>query len=381
MARIVCISKYPPLQGGISAKTYWLAKALRKRGHAIHVVTDREDASEEYRTPSEADCSPHDGFTHRPTKGIPWHIPSDRHRAIDLLNVALDVIREYGAEIIDTGYLIPYGIVGYLAGLATGVPFVIRHGGSDLAKFLHNGIWSSLLRNAIGAASVVITDPPNLDTLLKLNPHSIAIPPYVPDPSVFNPHGRSIPEKPVLALIGKANYHWRHKGWDRAIDVMQSLEADYRLVIMAQGVGLADFKRHANDRVGERVEWNSFVHPEKMPHVLRSVSAVFNLSSNLPFMSFSNIAIEAFSCGAAVITDGPHLSEILRQNQIRLNSSIDKSIAISPNEPRTAYREIGAKLELLAQQGNFGIDTQAYENYVNDNERCLLRPLRHLERP
>src|SRR4030042_738578 len=49
--RIAFLSKYPPLEGGIAAKTYWLARGLAARGHEIHVITDGIQAGREYRIP------------------------------------------------------------------------------------------------------------------------------------------------------------------------------------------------------------------------------------------------------------------------------------------------------------------------------------------
>ena len=47
--KICMISKYPPIEGGVSSKTYWTAKALGERGHEVHIVTNALEVEEEYR--------------------------------------------------------------------------------------------------------------------------------------------------------------------------------------------------------------------------------------------------------------------------------------------------------------------------------------------
>ena len=38
--RICIIGKFPPIQGGVSTRTYWTAHQLAARGHEVHVVTN-----------------------------------------------------------------------------------------------------------------------------------------------------------------------------------------------------------------------------------------------------------------------------------------------------------------------------------------------------
>ena len=43
------IGKYPPIEGGVSARVYWLAKALGERGHEVHIVTNAQEVESEYK--------------------------------------------------------------------------------------------------------------------------------------------------------------------------------------------------------------------------------------------------------------------------------------------------------------------------------------------
>ncbi len=51
--RICFIGKYPPIEGGVSSHAYWLAKALGKKGHEVHVVTNAQEVEKEYCEHSE----------------------------------------------------------------------------------------------------------------------------------------------------------------------------------------------------------------------------------------------------------------------------------------------------------------------------------------
>jgi len=37
------IGKYPPIEGGVSAKVYWLAKALGERGYEVYIFTNAQE--------------------------------------------------------------------------------------------------------------------------------------------------------------------------------------------------------------------------------------------------------------------------------------------------------------------------------------------------
>ncbi len=338
------------------------------------MVADRTDVSEEYTSPPGEECPVPDGvFLHRPSRLVPWHIPNDSHRAIDLLNITLEVISRVSPEIIDTGYLIPYGLVGCLASRISGIPFVLRHGGSDIAKFLKSGIWASLLAEAFGQAALVITDPDSVDEIRPLTSRSVVVPPYVPVPSAFNSTDRPRHSKPVLAFIGKANYHWHHKGWDHAAEIVKCLGSRFDYEIVSQGVGFADFQKYLNERSGEGVRYKAFVHPTNMPGLLRAIDGIFAFQRGLPFPSFTNIVAEALYCGTTVITDRPESATYMRQNGIETASLPGRLLSLDPEEPEEAAGKI-VRYFLGRPSSSRTVlpDSTNYEDYYSENERLLL---------
>ncbi len=47
--RICIVGKFPPIQGGVSMRTYRTAHALAARGHEVHVVTNAKEARAPFR--------------------------------------------------------------------------------------------------------------------------------------------------------------------------------------------------------------------------------------------------------------------------------------------------------------------------------------------
>lgn len=297
----VCIiSKYPPLEGGIAAKTYWLARAYADAGLGVHVISNSNTAEEEYRIEG---CYPHineiPGVTlHEVEKTFPWHIPEEKHSLAKLVDKFLELHSQSRIDVIDTGYLVPYGIAGYLSSSLTGVPYVIRHGGSDIAKFLRQSHLSHLLQDTIKHARVVITDEVNENSFYVMNKQIETVPPYVPDPKHFFPPISRTTGPPRLTFFGKINWHWERKGLDLIVSTLDYLPCEWDLKIVGQGLGKERFLEKFPNR---SLTLTPFVPPWEVPNVLRESDFVYCLVVNEPIPSFSNIMAEALSCGAKVV--------------------------------------------------------------------------------
>ena len=142
-SRICLVSKYPPIQGGVSASSYWTARGLAERGHHVDVVTNAHEVIPEYRLLLEPRDSswleprfPVTGGSVRVQQTQPfgpstYYISPANPFVSKLAGLAIDVIRD-GAEIVIARYFEPYGVAGYLAAQATGAKLVLSHSGSDL---------------------------------------------------------------------------------------------------------------------------------------------------------------------------------------------------------------------------------------------------------
>ncbi len=364
--KIALLSKYPPLEGGIAAKTYWLAHGLAARGHEIHVITHGIFAGREYRIQSaerELATTPNLWF-HRPPDKIPWHIPEDNENTLALLDLTINVIREHTVQILDTGYLIPYGILGHLAKCSTDVYHVVRHGGSDIEKFLKGHVLKTLLHEAIAHADKVVTDKHYRDLLEPITSRVVLQPPYIPDDSVFTSSDILHPQY-RLAVIGKINYHWQHKNLHIVADIMRQLTGQFECWVVGQGKGMADFQQSLGSDTVASFKWYPFVAPWEMPQLLNQLDGIFIFESGLPHPVVSNLALEAISSGIGIITDRADFAETYRDIV-----EIDKTqiIAISPSESSSDAEVISQWVKGRPQNIQSSHQLVSYQEYLSANE-------------
>ncbi len=332
--KIAFLSKFPPIEGGISSKTYWLARGLALRGHEIHVITHDITAGRKYRIEDDSRL-PGDGSNiqvHRTQLDIPWHIPEDNEYALSLINTAIDVINEHKIQIVDSGYLVPYGIAGHISKLITRIPHVLRHGGSDLEKFFKQNNLKSLINIATSNADIVITDRLHSNLFQKSASKTVCQPAYVPDESAFKPRNEMHLRR-RLAVIGKINYHWQYKSLNLIADIMGELSDEFECFIYGQGNGIDNFKGSFSQDDLSKFRWSSFVPPWGMPNVLNQLDAIFVFESNLPHPVFSNLVLEAAWMGVGIITDRQDFTDTyqdiitLNKNQVLVVSPTDSEVS------------------------------------------------------
>jgi len=303
--KICMVSKFPPIQGGIASRTYWLARGLAEAGCEITVITNSDCVEKEYKITG---CDDH----LKSLKNIkiysigddnPWHIPNSHLFTTRLLNSVLEILKLEQFDLIDSGYLVPYGIVAYLAHKITSIPYIIRHGGSDIAKFMNHPEYRTVIEAAIKHASAVITDKTHADLFSLLNDNVVILPPYVPDERLFKPSTKK-KERSVFAYIGKINYHWHRRGLDKIVEIFKELNScNYQLLFVAQGLGLENFKKSIENQMIEQISFQSFIPPWEIPSLLSSIDYLFHFEIDEPIKSPSNLVVEALASGVEIITN------------------------------------------------------------------------------
>ncbi|MBU4510379.1 glycosyltransferase, partial [bacterium] len=102
--RICIVSKYPPIEGGVSARVYWLAKALGERGHEVHIVTNALEVESDYREKfdvNDPEFIPSNVYLHSTNADTnPWHIPFSKAYTERIANLAIEVIEKHNLQII-----------------------------------------------------------------------------------------------------------------------------------------------------------------------------------------------------------------------------------------------------------------------------------------
>ena len=142
--RICIVGKFPPIQGGVSMRTYWSAHALAALGHEVHVVTNAKEAVVPFRMLMGAEdwkrcAAGHDGgsvMVHwtDPVDGSQSYTPMASPFVSKLAATTARAHSECPFDVIYSHYLEPYGVAGYLAAQMTGVPHVVRMAGSDAGR-------------------------------------------------------------------------------------------------------------------------------------------------------------------------------------------------------------------------------------------------------
>jgi glycosyltransferase involved in cell wall biosynthesis len=164
--RICLIGKFPPIQGGVSMRTYWSAHALAARGHDVQVVTNAKEACAPFRMlmrpPDWERCGAvYDGGAVTvhwtdPADGSQTYIPMASPFITKLAATAARVHAERPFDVILSHYLEPYGVAGHLAAEIARVPHVVRMAGSDAGRLWHHPQFEALYDHVLRSAAVVI---------------------------------------------------------------------------------------------------------------------------------------------------------------------------------------------------------------------------------
>ncbi|WP_049566171.1 glycosyltransferase [Nonomuraea sp. SBT364] len=210
----VClIGKYPPIEGGVSAQTYWAARLLAERGHHVYVVTNADEVEERFRLGlGDEDAAayeprfPGGGFVRvfRPERfGRRMdHIPQGNPFVSKLAGLALQVVREFGCDVVVGSYLEPYGVAAHLVSGWTGLPLLVQHAGSDLDRLMRVPELGTAYQEVFRAAHTVITKPGLVGRFLGMGVARDAIrmsPPYAVPPC-FHPDAVPLSAEEIGAL-------------------------------------------------------------------------------------------------------------------------------------------------------------------------------------
>lgn len=186
--KIMVIGKYPPIEGGVSAATYWTCRILAEAGHEVHVVTNAREVEPRFRIwiqPEDRamlrpDFTTNGGgqvFLHSPEQirfgaYIPWANPY----VTKLAGTALLTAKSHGCDLIYAYYYEPYGVVATIVSSWLNVPYRVRHAGSDIGRLALIPELGEVYREVLGRAEKVVTSGPrHSERLEKLgaNPDSI----------------------------------------------------------------------------------------------------------------------------------------------------------------------------------------------------------------
>jgi glycosyltransferase involved in cell wall biosynthesis len=348
--RICVIGKYPPIQGGVSMRTYWTAYGLAARGHEVHVITNAKEALPPFRMHMrQEDWKRCEASFGKGSVTVHWTDPVDRSQSYipmaspfvtKLAGIAASAHAAMPFDVIFSHYMEPYGIAGYLAAQITGLPHVVRMAGSDSGRLWHHPQFEPAYDHVLRSAQVVIATGAVARRAAErgVGPDRIAAGgAYALCEDLFTPEG---PRLDVAALRGELSANpdlgdalWGDLAKDRpyfgiygklgenkgsfallsALRRLKHVGVDVGLVALAHGQPQIEgrFRERARELgLSDRVLQIPFLPHWRVPEFLRGCLAVCCLEQNFPIGHHSPIIpLETLLCGKCLIAS----AEIIRK--------------------------------------------------------------------
>jgi len=348
--RICIIGKYPPIQGGVSMRTYWTAHGLAAHGHDVHVVTNAKEVLSPFRMHMRAKdwkrCEASYGTgsvtVHwtDPADTSQFHIPMASAFVSKLAAVAARAHAEHPFDVILSYYMEPYGVAGHLAAQMAAVPHVARMAGSDAGRLWHHPQFEPLYDHVLRAAETVIAVGTVAERAIRrgVDPGRIASAGgFVVPEDLFSPRGPRLdlarirkevaadPElrdlqwggfagnRPYFGVYGKLG---ENKGSFALLAAMSRLKRaglKFGLVALAHGSQAVDESFRAQARrlglAGDILQLPFLPH-WRVPEFVRGCVAVCCLEQDFPIRFHTPIiAVEVLLCGTCLVGS----TEIIRK--------------------------------------------------------------------
>jgi glycosyltransferase involved in cell wall biosynthesis len=348
--RICLIGKFPPIQGGVSMRTYWAAHALAARGHEIHVVTNAKEVRPPFRMHMrEQDWRRCEASYGEGSVTVHWTDPVDRSQTYipmaspfvsKLAGIAVRLHAEHRFDVIHSFYLEPYGVAGHLAAQMTGVPHVARTAGSDAGHLWRHpqleALYDHLFRSAAGVITGQAVAARAIARGVDAGRIAFAGGVMVPE-SVFTPTGPSLDlaalraevacdpdlsalqwgefagDRPYFGVYGKLG---ESKGSFALLAAMQRLKnsgMDVGLVALAHGPPAVEerFRARARDLgLADRILQLPFLPHWRVPEFIRGCLAICCLEQDFPIGFRTPIVLrEVLLCGTCLVA----ATEVIRK--------------------------------------------------------------------
>ena len=405
--RICFIGKYPPIEGGVSAQTYWAVRGLAERGHEVFVVTNADEVEQPFRMllePTDAALLepefPSGGIVRvfRPEHygDRMRHIPTSNPFVSKLAGVALRVVAEFECEVVVGYYYEPYGLAASLTASWSGTGLLLQHAGSDLDRLMRLPELASVYKRMLRAADGVITRPRLAGRFLGMGvrPEALRVgPPYaVPAPFTpdapalraaeieriaFGPPDASRPDRafdpgvPTIGMYGKPGEVKGTYDLIAALGMLRAAGLAFNLLLLSGGwqrrqIGAALTEARLEDRT-----WTlPFLPHWRVPGFIRACTAVCFLERDFPIAIHRPVvAREVLACGTCLVLSGEiHDKQPARD---RLIDGENLILVPDPKDRDSLAKRLRAVLEDPASAAEIGsrgrmaaVESPAFEDYI-----------------
>jgi glycosyltransferase involved in cell wall biosynthesis len=421
--RICIIGKFPPIQGGVSAQSYWSAHALARCGHDVHVVTNAKEAVAPFRMLMSAQdwkrcAAAHDSGS----VTVHWTDPADHSQSYipmaspfvsKLAAMAARAHSERPFDVIHSYYLEPYGVAGWIAAQMTGVPHVVRTAGSDAGHLWHHPQLEPLYDHVLRSAAAVVAAGAVAERAVQrgVSPDRIVRGGgFVVPEDLFTPEGPRL-DTAALRAEAKADPRFSDLTWgnfaaDRphfgaygklgerkgsfallaAMHRLMSAGVDVGLVVLAHGGATVqrDFRARVEALgLADRVLQIPFLPHWRVPEFLRGCLAVCCLEQGFPIVFHAPmIPREVLLCGTCLVASTelirklpsyerlPHGHGCVAIEDVNDAGALSEALATIARNPRaaTAIGARGRQFALTIQR-----DTPFPQNLERTLEAAAMR--------
>ena len=377
----VCfISKYPPIEGFVSSYTYWLVRALGEKGHTIHVVTNAQEVDPQYREDVDLDDEQYrpEGVilhTTSPDKDLGC-IPLFNPYTEKLASIALDVVQNVNIDVVDSWYLVPYGVAALLVTQVSGHPLIGRVAGSDAERMCRSPQFRRLASVFFETCKKIVgtTTASGFNQYSsKVIPHNIVLNTdyFNCDATPFDLLSFHTYEEytPVIAYIGKAG---SHKGFYPLAKVLSKIDEPFLFLVVSNGGELKKFKTCiASLTMDEKTLFLPFQPPWKMPSIYRASTAVASLEYGGLIKRSPFIPREAAACGCCTIMS----PEIHSKWYYRMLENGKHTVVADPENPDELFRAVRMLVTHPEKASTMGMEAhhffsrldnpQNYQRYID----------------
>lgn len=423
--KLCFITKYPPIQGGVSMQCYWAARGLAERGHVVRVVTNADEVEDVFkidlslndkvvggpyqprflRTGGRVDVD----STDNPDRSKIYYIPLGNPTVSRLVSRALKAVDEDCCEVVFSQYLEPYGLAASIVGAWTGTPFVFKHAGSDLFRLMDVPDLQPCYREVLCRAHRIITGGPaqqivrshgvseaQIASGIGFGLPKVAFNPAAPPADIdrmlasarvrwactlgdLAPLMASLePGLPVLGIYGKLG---EQKGtFDLLHAARLLINRGFRLHLMFVGRGWqeAAFGQQITELgLARYVRMHPFIPHWGIPGFIRACNAVAFLERDFAIRAHTpTIPCEVLSCGTCLVLS----EEVLRKQMFRAFARQRENLVVvaDPRDHAELAQAIRYALENPDRARRIGLaghslteDLPDVADYVDGLERVL----------
>lgn len=414
--KILLISKYPPIQGGVSSKCFELAKTLGSNDCEVHVVTNANEVESGFRALLTAEDKKYI-LEQKNVKvyQTTWsstglaHIPFSNPFLSKILGISIELINEIDFDAIIGWYLQPYGIAAAIISELAGKPCILRHAGSDLGRLIKHNDLKPLFSWAIKKAKVIISNgSKNSKSLDILKAHGATeqqifhaeyepLPNYFLKPTIKTTFVQLIeefrkniaavnlqtnlprfldkdpdPDLPTILIYGKVG---RAKGWFdlvRALDrlVKEGLKFNFLAIAGGRPKTLQHFHNtiNNNNALAQRTWVLPFVSPRFIPAAISVSDIVVCLEYDFPItFHMPSIPREVLAMGKCLICT----EEVIKKQAFSKNMVPGKNFLQIKNP--SDIDELSKVINTVVKQKKVRRSVGFHGKYVSDIfEKCTI---------